>query len=64
MWKFQQNRDDNNNAHVRIIVSHFESVGEIYLGVGYEMQWADVVAGYHVSQESVDGVSLKFAVDF
>ena len=34
------------------------------VGVGYEMQWADVVAGYHVSQESVDGVSLKFAVDF
>ena len=35
------------------------------VGLGYEMQWADVVAhGYYVSQESIDGVSLKFAVDF
>ena len=31
MWKFQQNRDDSNNAHVRIIVPHFESVWGEYI---------------------------------
>ena len=41
-----------------------ERVG-VNVDIGYEMQWADVIDyGYKVESKSIDGISLKFAVDF